>query len=309
MKFIADKIKINKYTVNFIVICLAIFCIPQYGLSSNSCSQVFGENKNSVITSRAEDKWEFGDSFVRWTEFDSRQVPQFYGVAGRNRAGVLYLNLKMVSENGKTRTANMTGKQFINKALDYFRSQGQLITGIKGWWIFRPDEKSEATLEQQIEQAPYFSVNFSGYWKNRKHENDIKAAGTTWTAKVAAENGFTEITRVSEYHKVRNYRAVYVTFLSKNLSKSEVEKSLFKDQDEIEVPILKSFRETQMGEDVTATALKSLFNLNLTTPMSIEIIEQNSQVAADFKSLGFRIVGAERRIDDGQYEIFIRVRR
>lgn len=91
-------------------------------------------------------------------------------------------------------------------------------------------------------------MNFTEYWRNRKHEGDVEATKKTWTAKQVAQLGFTEIASVTEYHRQAGYTGVYATFLPKEVPINELRQEILKRKEEAEIS-LKSFHETGMGAE------------------------------------------------------------
>jgi hypothetical protein len=299
----ANKIALKRFNAFLITYCMTIFVL----LGSSAFAAPICETFYANLNLPENISWKYLEHQIQWKE-KAPDGSSFYAIAGISPAGFLYFNLKLVSEDGKTRSNEMSGRDFVPFAINYFNRTGRTVNGIKGWWAFRSDDSSPIPFDEQIAAAPNTSINFFKYWTHRRHENDVEAAKGTWTAKMVAQLGYTEVHRVVEYDKLANYYSIHVTFLPKNMTTSEIKKTLLGGKESLEIPLGKAFNQTGMGEDPTATWLNSLFRLNVDQAMLIKIIEDNSQIAGEYKALGFEIIGAERRKEKGEFQIYIKIR-
>lgn len=276
--------------------------------SHSRCSSLFVDSRRN---------WDFSERRLRWTEQGIDGKEKFYATAYVTDLGMLYLNLKLVTEDGSER-ASINGMKFVEKALAHFRNNGVHVSGIKGWWNFSHEHgPNAASLYNQVKESGLESVNFKNYLLNRKKPDDVDAVKKTWTYKMASHFGFSVVAKVSEFKPQKNYSTVMVTFLPLVVDNSTVRKKLFGDKNEIEVVLPETFlpHDSLIGsEEPTQLGLRTIFKLNISQSMLIDIFIQNSQTVSDLHLLGFKILAIENRIvynDDGKSsktEIVVRIR-
>jgi hypothetical protein len=290
-----------------IVISALVLFYPQANYAASFCqAALFGSRVSESATSW--DRWNYSHQRLVWTEKDWQDKTKFYADAGINTLGVVYLDLRLVSKDGKERSTRMSGRKFIKEALDHFRGQGHSITAIKGWWVFRPDKTSRKSLREQVDATPNSSVNFRDYWASRKHENDIEAAKSTWTYKIAESFGFPVVSKVTESSVSEDYNAVFATFTPTEINLKEIKKSIMNGKSEALIPMYSYFYDATKGEDPNYRAVVELFKSNSDQNTLIRFVEQNTLIGSDFKSLGFEILGVEDHPFHKSSIFYLRVR-